>query len=175
MGSKDWIQTYTGKQFYPFDPNPDDICLEDVAHALALQCRFTGHCRTFYSVAQHSVIVSELSGKEFALWGLLHDASEAYLTDVASPVKHTEAFAAYRDAEALIMRAVCKRFGLSDEMPAIVHEADNIALISEAKALMGDISRWNIDDPHKIINIMPQTWEQAEWTFKATFWSLGGK
>lgn len=162
--SKEWIQTYTNKHFYPFDPNPDDICIEDIAHSLSLQCRFTGHSKVFYSVAQHSVLVSELSGPH-VLWGLLHDASEAYLTDVARPVKHSAAFATYRYAESIIMKAICKRFELPEAMPPIVHEADEIALISEARVLMGDISAWQIHNSHQIVNVSPVEWKVAEHMF----------
>jgi 5'-deoxynucleotidase YfbR-like HD superfamily hydrolase len=83
-----WIQTYQGGCFEPFNPHPDQIHIRDIAHALALTCRFTGHCLDFYSVAQHSVMVSQIVSHKHALAGLLHDASEAYLTDVASPIKH---------------------------------------------------------------------------------------
>ena len=88
--------TYTGKEFYPLDPNPADIDIKDIAHALSNCCRFAGHIKSFYSVAQHSVIVSELCEPENALAGLLHDASEAYLSDIARPVKYTEQMEGYR-------------------------------------------------------------------------------
>src|ERR1035437_8999101 len=63
IGSQDfdedqaWIQTYSGRRFCPLSPNPDAIVLQDIAHSLAMQCRFNGHCKKFYSVAQHSVYV----------------------------------------------------------------------------------------------------------------------
>ena len=75
-------------------PNPDDIRIEDIAHALSNQCRFAGHAREFYSVAEHSVHVSQLCLPEHALWGLLHDASEAYLVDLPRPLKLLPEFAA---------------------------------------------------------------------------------
>jgi hypothetical protein len=83
----DWIQTYSGRQFWPLDPRVEDVHLEDIAHALSNVCRYTGHVREFYSVAEHSVHVSWSCEPEDALWGLLHDASEAYLADMARPVK----------------------------------------------------------------------------------------
>src|SRR5258706_13895138 len=82
-----WIETYSGKQFHILDPQLDEIELYDIAHALSMQCRYTGHCESFYSVAEHCVIVSMLVPKEMAIAGLFHDASEAYLTDEVSPVK----------------------------------------------------------------------------------------
>src|SRR5271165_7548492 len=83
----DWIQTYTGRVMYPLDPRPEEINIIDIAHALSNLCRFTGHVRTFYSVAEHSVRVSQHCDPKDALWGLLHDASEAYLADMSRPMK----------------------------------------------------------------------------------------
>src|ERR1019366_9954250 len=80
------IRTYSGVRFKPLDPDPA-VGISDIAHALANQCRFGGHSSAFYSVAQHSVRVSEICAAEDALWGLLHDASEAYLVDVPAPLK----------------------------------------------------------------------------------------
>lgn len=139
----DWIQTFTGKQFYPLDPDHDLICIEDIAHALANQTRFAGHCREFYSVAQHSVIVSERVAPENALWGLLHDASEAYLMDVVRPLKIDDSFKVYRDFEATMMEAVCRAFGLSFSEPEDVVLADREVLFWEIRDLMGDEEdRW---------------------------------
>ena len=78
----DWMQTHSGIQFWPLDPRPEDILIEDIAHALSNQCRFAGHCCFHYSVAQHSVLVSENVPAQDAMWGLLHDAGEAYLVDL---------------------------------------------------------------------------------------------
>src|SRR4051812_30250690 len=80
-----WMQTFTGRQFWPVDPRADEIAIEDIARALAMTCRFGGHVRFHYSVAQHSFLVSLVCSPEHALWGLLHDASEAYLGDVVWP------------------------------------------------------------------------------------------
>jgi len=74
-----WIQTFTGRRFRPRNPAPDDFDIRDVAHALSLLCRFNGHCRVFYSVAEHSVRVSRICPPPAALWGLLHDLGEAYI------------------------------------------------------------------------------------------------
>jgi len=82
----DWIETYTGKQFYPLDPYPEDIDVRDIAHALSNLCRFTGHCRAFYSVAEHSIYVSTHVPKTMALQALFHDAPEAYIADISGPL-----------------------------------------------------------------------------------------
>lgn len=82
-----WIQTFTGKKVFPLAMTTDMVDIKDIAHALSLKCRFTGHCRTFYSVAEHSMRVAELVRPELKLAALLHDAAEAYLPDFARPIK----------------------------------------------------------------------------------------
>lgn len=135
-----WIQTYTGKKFFPMDPKVEDIDLEDIAHALSHTCRFTGHCKKgFYSVAQHSVFVSYICKREHALYGLLHDASEAYLVDLAKPIKKLPEFQIFRDLEAKVMEAVCNKFGLPLAEPKDVKEADTIMLATEARDLMAPL------------------------------------
>lgn len=131
-----WIQTFTGRRFNPTNPNSDAIVLQDIAHALSMQCRFSGHCEEFYSVAQHSVLVSHICNQEDALWGLLHDASEAYLIDVPRPLKQSGKFQAYIDFETVMQKAVCTRFGLPEQEPPSVKRADKILLSTEARDLM---------------------------------------
>ncbi len=131
------IQTYTGRLFYPLNPVIEDIVIEDIAHSLALQCRFAGHTSEFYSVAQHSVFVSEACPTEAALWGLLHDASEAYLIDVPRPLKHSKEFKIYRKYEKIVQDAICQRFNLSLIQPRVVKEKDDLLLCTEARDFMG--------------------------------------
>jgi hypothetical protein len=128
MDSDGSITTFSGVRFWPLLPNPADIRIEDIAHALSNQCRFAGHSREFYSVAEHSVRVSQLCRPEDALWGLLHDASEAYLSDVPAPLKELPAFEAYRAAERSLQGTIAVRFGLSTEQPRSVTEADRAVL-----------------------------------------------
>jgi uncharacterized protein len=118
--------TRSGKKFYPLEPRPEDICIEDIAHALAHVCRFAGHAKHFFSVAQHSVYVSLVvrSTYEAQLWALLHDASEAYLGDIVRPFKQTSMMEGYRVVEAGVMRAICERFCLPAEEPSIVRTMD---------------------------------------------------
>lgn len=82
-----WIQTFTGKKVFPLAMTAEMVCVDDIAHALSMKCRFTGHCREFYSIAEHSVRVSLLVRPELRLAALLHDAAEAYLPDLARPIK----------------------------------------------------------------------------------------
>ncbi|QCO18881.1 phosphohydrolase (plasmid) [Azospirillum brasilense] len=170
----DWMQTATGRQFWPLDPRPSEVYIEDIAHSLAHQCRYAGHCLSFYSAAQHSVIVSDALPPEFALWGLLHDASEAYLVDVPRPVKPF--LPGYKDAEAAVMRAVCVRFGLTLEMPKTVKVADERALADEKHQLMApSVVPWALRYPPLGVRIDPLPPEAAKALFLARFRELAPK
>lgn len=155
----DWIQTFTGKQFYPLEPRVEDIDIMDIAHSLSLQCRFAGHVEEFYSVGQHSVLVSLHCDPEDALWGLLHDAAEAYLVDLPRPLKHHPGFGVYREAEDRVMGVVCEKFGLAKEMPQSVHWADGVLLATEKRDLLGpEPAPWlAMPDPlpYRIQAVMP--------------------
>lgn len=136
------LHTFTGRQFFPLSPRLADIRIEDIAHALSMQCRFGGHLRSFYSVGQHSVLVSQLCAPEDALHGLLHDASEAYLMDIPRPVKHLPVMAAYRQAETVLQAAILRRFAVRAGMPATVKRADDALLINEAHDLFAVVPAW---------------------------------
>lgn len=169
----DWLQTYSGVQFFPWDPREEDIVIEDIAHALSNIPRFTGHTTHFYSVAQHSVLVSMYCGPEDALWGLLHDASEAYLVDLPSPIKRDPRMAAYREAEQRLQRCIARKFGLPEEMPASVKRADMLLLSTEATQLMGPRpAPWReMPDPLQV-PLHPVTQEMAEIRFLGWFEKL---
>lgn len=130
-----WIQTYTGVKFDLLAPTPDMIRIEDIAHALANLCRFNGHVRLFYSVAQHSVHVSKLVPPQFARIALLHDATEAYVGDVVRPLKAL--LPDYKHIESGVWRAIAAHFNLPAEIPFAVKHADNIALLTERRDLLG--------------------------------------
>lgn len=129
-----WIETYSGKQFYLDGTDTDSIVIEDIAHALANLCRYNGHTNRFYSVAEHSVLVSYAVPKEYALWGLMHDASEAYLSDIPRPFKAM--IANYKTMEANVMARIAKKYGMEPTEPAIVKNADSALLYPEAQHLM---------------------------------------
>jgi 5'-deoxynucleotidase YfbR-like HD superfamily hydrolase len=153
----DWIQTFSGLSFWPLDPRPEEIQIEDIAHALAMRCRYGGHCTKFYSVAEHSVLVSRYVRPEHALWGLLHDAAEAYSADIPRPLKRC--LRDWKPLEARIMAAVCVRFGLPQDEPADVGDVDFAMTTDERAALMADCARdWGRLPPPvgaKIIGLDP--------------------
>lgn len=142
--SATWIQTYTGRKFWPLAPHENDVCIEDIAHALSLKCRYTGHCREFYSVAQHSVLVSRMVEPPDELWGLMHDAAEAYLPDVARPIKRAIRF---EPVEWAVMQAVANKFSLRLPMPCSVKAADLCCLERERRQMLGE---------------PPEEWETAD-------------
>lgn len=138
------IRTYTGVVINILDPKPEQILIEDIAHALSNLCRFNGHTAKFYSVAQHSLDVMELTRDEHKLTALLHDASEAYLVDVPSPIKAL--LPEYKAIEDKIMRVIAQKFGITYPLPEIVHQADKEWLKHEWENLMV-ANNWATLDP----------------------------
>lgn len=137
----DWIQTYQGTQMYPLDPRADEIDIRDIAHALSNLCRFNGHVKKFYSVAEHSCHVSDLFDSDYLrLVGLLHDASEAYLCDMPRPIKRCNGFSnLYLQAEERLMQVIAVRFSIQWPMPTSIVIADNRLLGTEAAQLMAPL------------------------------------
>lgn len=169
-----WFQTYTGKAWWPMGPRPEDVDVRDVAHALAFQCRFNGHTRGFYSIAQHSVLVSggiERENPEFALVALLHDAAEAYLGDMVRPLK--AAFPGFRDVEEMNLRVIMEALGVSEEEQRaawpLVKEMDDLLLVTERRDLLAPSPRKWVEVLEKLEplpgKITPRTAYQAEAMF----------
>jgi Predicted hydrolases of HD superfamily len=148
-----WIETHSGKRMYFLAPTPEMIDIDDIAHSLSLQCRFSGHTSQFYSVAEHSINVArELQdeGPEVQLQGLLHDASEAYLLDVPSPVK--QFLGGYKEMEDGLMKAIFTKYGVKYPMSMMVKEADHVMLKREANVLLPSKgASW--------VNDFPTIWE----------------
>lgn len=169
----DWIITYTGKRFYPLDVRPDDINIEDVAHSLALINRFTGHTKFPYSVAQHCYLASIIANPEHKLAALLHDSSEAYVNDVARPVKRL--LPDYQAVEDGIQEVICNKFNVDVFHPE-VKRVDNIMLVTEARVLCNGEGWWaepHWPDPADLL-IDPWDWQYAEDLYIKRFEELGG-
>jgi hypothetical protein len=129
-----WILTHSGRQFDLARPTAAMISPHDIAHALANLCRFNGHTRTHYSVAQHSLLVASLVPAKHQLVALLHDATEAYVGDMTRPLKAL--LPSYRVAEETVWKAVCDRFNIDPVLPECVVRADLVALATERRDLM---------------------------------------
>lgn len=128
------IRTFTGQQVDVFNPDPNTINIQDIAHSLSMQCRFGGHTRVFYSVAQHSIAVMDRVPEELKLTALLHDASEAYLLDFPRPVK--KQVRGYEALEDEMERTIAAKFGLHYPYPDEIKEADKEELEIEWRVLM---------------------------------------
>lgn len=191
---ENFIRTYTGKKFWPLNPRVEDIDIVDIAHALSLVCRFTGHTYCFYSVADHSLRVSKLAeqivmaqggpltirteaAREAALWGLMHDASEAYLCDVPSPLKRAPGIGGlYKGFERNLMDMIALRFDLSPHEPSVVKDADRVLLNTEMRDLMGvevdALPEWQCGTTCNRDAIFPLDGQHAEVEFLRRFEAL---
>lgn len=185
MPPSSWIATYIKPKGYvsPLELDLADIDIRDITHALGNLCRFGGHCREFYSVAQHSVHVAEHLGRaglslEAQLVGLLHDASEAYISDICSPIKHTEALREYRLIELDITRKVYNKL-----IPDIdwldwidtVRDADIDLLRSEVTQLFNvQPEDWGLTRPRDYFHIKPVGPRDAKILFEEAWLELKG-
>lgn len=178
---KTWIQSYTGRQVTPLDLKPEQVCIEDIAHALSQKTRFTGQCSQFYSVAQHCVIGSEIISPAFALPFLLHEVSEAYLPDIAAPLKPFVyvnlggQVTPWKELEHGHAEVVLEALGLSSLLPLLtspqVREMDLRMLMTEARDLLGPPpAPWGIDaKPFDTVQITPWDPSDAEDGFLSVF------
>ena len=155
-----WIQTYTGKAFDLLNPDPRQVHIDDIAHALSNICRFNGHSIAHYSVAQHSVLLADQLAADRASiyiqrWALLHDAAEAYCGDITRPLKSL--LPGFAEIEGRIMDAICVRFGMDVNMPTIVKEYDDRILADEYREVMGEGDvPWNL--PYESLGLTIDPW-----------------
>lgn len=146
----EWMGMDSGRKFWPLDPRASEVSIKDIAHALSRICRFGGRCERFYSVAQHSVLVANLVKRAhpwLAMHALLHDAAEAYLGDVIRPLKVSlwvirgGAIESFETTEARVHASILDAFELRDicdDERAVIKRADDKALATEARDLMGN-------------------------------------
>lgn len=165
------ILTTHGRPFWPLNPRPEDVGLNDIASALSKNCRFCGHVREFYSVAQHSYIVSTLVPEEYALCGLLHDASEAYLSDICRPIKPH--LSNYYEIEERLMNVIAEVFGFPWPMPKVVKDVDTRLLATEQRDLRdrptGERDPWSDHVEPYSFEITPWAPETARVAFLRRF------
>lgn len=138
---RDYIQTYLNKKVYLPDADIDSIDIIDIAHGLSHICRFNGHVNKFYSVAQHSIMVSLVLPEEHRLQGLLHDATEAYLCDIPTPFKSL--MPQYKELEQNLWETIAQRFGVDVDLHPLVKEADARMLMTEKDFLKPDSDPFN--------------------------------
>lgn len=166
----DWMQTFTGRAFWPLDPRPEEVDIADIAHALANACRYNGHCRRFYSVAEHSVLMAGGVSPRARLAALMHDSPEGYIFDLIRPVKRSMPI--YRTTETAIWLAICARFNLSPDLPAEVKEADNRILVDERQQNMAPAPMpWADEENVRPLGVTLQFWSpvEAEFEFRRLF------
>lgn len=167
------ILTCSGIYFNFDQPGWAKIEIEDIAHALSNICRFTGHSSKFYSVAQHSVAVSLVIEPRYALYGLLHDAAEAFIGDVSSPLKSL--LPDYKEIEFRVEKAILSRFGLAYPMPLEVKRADLIMLSTEQRDLLPPHDdEWEVIKNVKALSekIIPLEPSEAKKLFLQRFYEL---
>lgn len=167
----DYISTYNGNNYHFFDPKPEEICIDDIARALSMNCRYSGHVKHFYSVAEHSchlhdIALEQTGDYEEAFCALMHDASEAYLTDIARPIKgHLDE---YKPLERISERAIQLKFNCQP-MTQLVKHLDTHVVGEEARQLFKTPPDWCND--YDFIPVTVKGWspERAAIEFKERF------
>ena len=173
-----WIYTYSGQKVNLLEPDPNTIRVEDIAHALANIGRWGGHTSFYWSVAQHSVLVSRYCDPKDAKAGLFHDAAEAYLGDICRPLKRSPVFREYREVYRQMERIILFKFCGVTELPESVIEADERILATEMRLLM---RRWEAGHAEDAwlgsgepldITIEPENPMQSRQGFLQRYWRL---
>jgi hypothetical protein len=152
-----WMQTFSGRAFWPMDPRPEEICIEDIAHALSQICRYLGHCIRFQSVAEHSVLLYRAVPQELKRAALMHDSPEAYVVDLPRPIKPF--IRQYKYVERDVAEAIKKKYKIDDLYPPALAKYDTRILVDEQQQ--------NMAPP-------PMPWESADLEplgVKLEFWS----
>lgn len=176
----DWMQTYSGKQFWPLDPRPEDIDIVDIAAALSKLNRYGGHTVKFYSVAEHCVLMTRAAraggfSNDICFQILMHDASEAYLSDVIRPIKPY--LDNYAEIETNLMRVIARRFRFEWPPSDVVKVFDNAILVDEMQqAMCKPPAPWFGDNPPRPLGVTLKFWSPtcAATEFLHEFLDLGG-
>jgi len=158
-----WMTTFTGKKFYPFDPYISDICIEDIAHHLALECRYGGACKYHYSVAQHCVLGARITRTELRIPFLLHDGAETYLKDMLHNLKRY--MPEYLMAEKSLQDLIYLRFKVPAFDHIVVKRLDYAMMRAEVNVLMNSKEDWYFPEAPAPVTIEPWTWQEAEELF----------
>ena len=169
----------SGNYFDFADVDHSVLSIEDIAHGLSLSCRFSGQCNKFYSIAEHSYWVSIMVPEEYALVGLLHDASESVLQDMVKPLKNM--MPEYRAMEENVERKIARDYDLPFPYPPEIKEADVRMLITEQRVLFKsgsfDQKIWDKVSPYtqEEVDISCWSWHEAEQVFLTRYRDLTGK
>jgi uncharacterized protein len=174
-----YIKTYSGRKWRHLKPQAGDVAIVDIAHALSSLCRYTGHLRNFYSVAEHSVRVSYACDPKDAFYGLMHDSAEAYCQDLSRPFKRSPGMEVYKFYEGLTYGAICSAFNMSEIEPESVKRADMVLLATEKRDLFSENeeAEWAVWSAEKggseseVLSekIVPWSQDKAEYVFLARF------
>jgi hypothetical protein len=179
QNGKNWMRTYGGGQFFPFDPKIEDINIQAIAHHLAMEVRYGGGPRDYYSVAEHCVLISEALERDgypykVCLDGLLHDAAEFVMGDTPRPRKNAlrEKFPAaagfLKNAEDAISKLVAEKFNLNWPLPEAVHEYDR-RIIKDEIATLFDAAPWSYVAEPLRVQINCWDWHHAKRYFLRRF------
>ncbi len=163
-----WMQTYLGHKFTFTVPRVQDIHIEDIAHSLALQCRFNGHIDDFYSVGDHCLYVLSKASEANKFWGLMHEATETYISDIITPLKYHWRWRFFiKRMENKILKVVAKKYGLPWPIPKEIHEIDERMWATEQRDLRRRPRfKWSTDIKPYPERVVPT----ADWrTVKAVF------
>lgn len=170
-----YVETFTGRRLYYDNLSVDGICILDIAHALSNICRFTGHTREFYSVAQHSVLVADnLDTLAEKRAGLLHDATEAYVNDLPSPLKACTDLGDYKNLENRIHTIIDEKYNVNDGMTPNIKRVDLEALFTEKRDVLANASDWGwgYEIQHFNERIVPLPPKEAKELFMKRFAEL---
>lgn len=154
------ILLFSGSYFDFEAPQTSEFTIEDIAHGLSMVCRFAGQCSRFYSVAQHSVHLSEIVPPEHAFQGLMHDAPEAFVGDVAKPLKMM--LPDYGIIEKRVEAAVFERFNVSMPLHPAIKEADVLMLVTEQHQLMKNRDDWEYCRGRTPLDVKIPSWSQGQ-------------